>query len=66
MAEHSPEIALTRPGGFCIFKLRFGGSESEERIRERAMQYFVYFAFTYRFSFAEERTGETRAGNRGN
>ncbi len=30
------------------------------------MHYFGYFAFTYRFSFREERAGETRAGNRGN
>lgn len=30
------------------------------------MQYFGYFAFTYRFSFRGERAGETRAGNRGN
>ena len=29
------------------------------------MQYFGYFAFTYRFSFAGERAGETRAGSRG-
>jgi hypothetical protein len=35
-------------------------------IRERVMQYFGYFAFTYRFSFRGERVGETRAGNRGN
>ncbi len=30
------------------------------------MRYFGYFAFAYRFSFAGERAGETRAGNRGN
>lgn len=30
------------------------------------MHYFGCFAFTYRFSFREERAGETRAGNRGN
>jgi len=29
------------------------------------MQYFGYFAFTYRFSFTGERAGETRAGNKG-
>ena len=34
-------------------------------IRERVMQYFGYFAFTYRFSFRGERAGETHAGNQG-
>jgi len=29
------------------------------------MQYFGYFAFTYRFSFAGERAGETRADGTG-
>jgi hypothetical protein len=29
------------------------------------MQYFGYFAFTYRFSFTGERAGETRAGSKG-
>jgi hypothetical protein len=29
------------------------------------MQYFGYFAFTYRFSFKGERAGETRADDRG-
>jgi hypothetical protein len=39
---------------------------NREKIRERVMRYFGYFAFTYRFSFTGERAGETRAGNQGN
>lgn len=40
-----------------------GKSEALEDSRERVMQLnSSYFAFTYRFSFTEERAGETRAG----
>jgi len=40
---------------------------NRKAIEESAVRtYYQSFAFTYRFSFAEERAGETRAGRTSN
>jgi hypothetical protein len=59
---------LTLPGGFCIVAARLTSKmELLKDSRERAMQlYSSYFAFTYRYPFAGERAGETRADDTSN
>ena len=56
---------LSFGGLFCIVRnlvINGGYSRERKKIRKRAMTLtFTRFAFTYRFSFAGERAGETRA-----
>jgi hypothetical protein len=63
MKRHRFKRCLTHPEGV----LYSGGSSCKSELlakdsRERVMQmYSSYFAFTFRFPFAGERAGETRA-----
>jgi hypothetical protein len=54
---------LTLARTFCIVPIRWScQTELLKDSRERVMQlYSSYFAFTYRYPFAGERAGETRA-----
>ena len=54
---------LTPPRAFCIVAIRLSRTFDSPRIsQERAMRLnSSYFAFTYRFLYAGERAGETRA-----
>jgi hypothetical protein len=59
---------LTPQQPFCIVAIGPSRTFDSPRIsQERAMHlYSSYFAFTYRFPFAGERAGETRADNTSN